>query len=56
MLSIIKCNSKILNEAFEKLPKEYIESLKLKPNFEESLIARYIIFKEKNILIDTKSD
>jgi hypothetical protein len=55
MLKIIQSDSNILKEALNNLPKNYLDSLKYKKNFEESIIARYILFKEKNILVKLDS-
>jgi hypothetical protein len=52
MLKIIKINTNILNDVLNNLPKSYLKSLENKENFEESIVARYIIFKEKNILVE----
>lgn len=56
MLKIIENSSEILNKAIKNLPTSYINNLKNKQNFEESIIARYIIYKENNILIEVDTD
>jgi hypothetical protein len=52
MIKILRIDSNIIEEALNNLPKNYLVSLKNKENFEESIVARYIIFKEKNILVE----
>lgn len=50
MLKIIKITPDLIIKAKSLLPLDYIKSLENKQNFNESIIARYYIFKKSNFL------
>lgn len=45
MLLIKKITRELIEEAENNLPQDYIDSISNKPNYKESLVARYIIFR-----------
>lgn len=53
MLKIIKVTPNIITQAKNILPKDYVQSLQNKQNFNESIIARELIFLESNFLPET---
>ena len=50
MLKILNINKNIISQATNFLPKDYIKTLKNKSNFNESIVARFLIFKNHNFL------